>query len=128
MCDYGWDEVDANVICRQLGYGQSSKEIRAQNPLIIVLTITFIIFPLAIAIPVLKSGTGDGPVLLNNVSCNQNSTELSQCVHPLSIGIHNCNKSHTAGVKCQRIISPSRSTAQSTRYKSVAITSTCIVC
>ena len=36
-------------------------------------------------------------------------------VHPLSIGIHNCNKSRTAGVKCQRIISPSRSTAQSTR-------------
>ena len=61
----------------------------------------------------MNSGPGAGPVLLNNVSCTHDSTEISQCVHPLSIGIHYCSKTHMAGVKCQRIVSSSTVQLQS---------------
>ena len=45
-------------------------------------------------------GSGDGPVLLNNVECNQSHTNLSQCVHELSIGLRECTSNNIAGVIC----------------------------
>ena len=44
-----------------------------------------------------------GPVLLDNVTCNQSHVELLQCVHPLDIGIHDCNQENVAGVICPNI-------------------------
>ena len=41
-----------------------------------------------------------GPILLDNVTCNPNHSELLQCVHPLDIGIHDCDKEDVAGVIC----------------------------
>ena len=50
-------------------------------------------------------------MLLNNVNCNKSHSRLFQCVHPLSIGIHNyCSQDSTAGVKCVASVRPSRST------------------
>ena len=46
-------------------------------------------------------GSGQGPVLLNNVECNQSHTNLSQCVHELSIGLLDCRSENIAGVTCQ---------------------------
>ena len=51
---------------------------------------------------------GDGPVLLNNVSCSQTHTRLSQCVHPGDVGI-NCCQDGTAGVSCEAAVSSSES-------------------
>ena len=48
---------------------------------------------------------GDGPVLLDNVACNKSHSNLSQCVHPLDIGIHNCEEGNIAGVICLNISS-----------------------
>ena len=45
-------------------------------------------------------GAGMGPILLHNVICDQSHSELFQCVHPLGIGIHNCDREHVAGVIC----------------------------
>ena len=50
-------------------------------------------------------GSGWGPVLLNNVSCNPSYTHLSQCIHQLSIGIHECTRDSIAGVICPKVIS-----------------------
>ena len=43
---------------------------------------------------------GDGPILLDNVACNESHANLSQCVHPLDIGIHDCEEDNIAGVIC----------------------------
>ena len=51
--------------------------------------------------PVSQSfGVGMGPILLDNVICDQNHSELFQCVHPQLIGIHDCDRENVAGVIC----------------------------
>ena len=48
---------------------------------------------------------GDGPILLDNAACNKSHLNLSQCVHPLDIGIHNCEEDNIAGVICLNVSS-----------------------
>ena len=81
VCDYGWDQVDADVVCQQLGFNYQQ------------------------ALPTNNSrfGDGEGPILLENVRCNQIHSNLSQCVNFQHIGIfHHCM--HTAGVICEDVI------------------------
>ena len=75
--DNGWDEVDANVVCRQLG----------------------ITYKKALPSNDSRFGAGDGPVLLETVNCSKGHSNLSQCVDFAFIGAHRrCE--HTAGVIC----------------------------
>ena len=48
----------------------------------------------------MSMGAGDGPILLTNVACTEEHSTLFQCIHLLSIGIHNCYPDKTAGVRC----------------------------
>ena len=48
-------------------------------------------------------GAGMGPILLDNVTCNRSHSELLQCIHPLDIGIHNCDRKNVAGVACTNV-------------------------
>ena len=60
------------------------------------------ILTISTGIAVNNSGVGDGPILFDNVSCNQYNSKLSQCVHMLSIGQHQCDRRNTAGVICPK--------------------------
>ena len=51
---------------------------------------------------------GDGPSLLNNVSCSQTHTRLSQCVFPGDVVLNSC-QDDTAGVSCEAVVSSSES-------------------
>ena len=79
MCDYGWDEVDANVVCHQMGFTYQ-RALSTNNS---------------------HFGAGEGPILLENVRCNQSHSNLSQCVDYFKhIGtVRRCM--HTAGVICE---------------------------
>lgn len=78
VCDDGWDLTDADVVCKELGFG-SAKE-AAQTS---------------------KFGKGSGIIWLDNVNCVGFESSLTYCLHA-GWGEGNCDPDHLedAGVVC----------------------------
>ena len=81
ICDDSWDQLDADVVCRMLGYPSSVKVYTQSSPF----------------------GHGTGSFVLDDLNCV--GTEISvfncACPHPMPEGNHNCGNSEWAGVKCK---------------------------
>ena len=77
VCDDGWDNTEARVVCRQLfGYYSWS------------------------AYGSVYFGQGSGSILLDNVTCTGSESTLTNCGH-LGVGvIRNCDHTEDAGVRC----------------------------
>jgi len=78
VCDDGWDDKDATVVCRQLGFGSTGNGIQR--------------FP--------QSATTSVPIWLDDVNCNGHESKLIEC-RQNPIGSHNCVHSEDAGVNCE---------------------------
>ncbi|XP_078147043.1 neurotrypsin-like [Centroberyx gerrardi] len=76
VCDDQWDDRDAEVVCRQLGFGGVAK-----------------------AWSWAHFGQGSGPILLDAVKCTGNELFLGQCPHG-DWEQHNCDHMEDAGVSC----------------------------
>ncbi|XP_040823181.1 neurotrypsin isoform X2 [Ochotona curzoniae] len=76
ICDDGWTDKDATVICRQLGYKGPAR-----------------------ARTMAYFGEGKGPIHVDNVKCTGNERSLADCIKQ-DIGKHNCRHSEDAGVIC----------------------------
>ncbi|XP_078069940.1 neurotrypsin isoform X5 [Mustelus asterias] len=76
ICDDGWTDKDAAVVCRQLGYKGPAK-----------------------ARPLAYFGDGVGPIHMDNVKCTGTEQTLSDCIKQ-DIGTHNCRHSEDASVIC----------------------------
>uniref|UniRef100_A0A8D2ZWF0 Neurotrypsin n=1 Tax=Scophthalmus maximus TaxID=52904 RepID=A0A8D2ZWF0_SCOMX len=76
VCDDQWDDRDAEVVCRQLGFGGVAK-----------------------AWSWAHFGQGSGPILLDAVRCTGNELFLDQCPHG-DWEQHNCDHMEDAGVSC----------------------------
>ena len=73
VCDDGWDNTDAGVVCRQLGFGLYGSA---------------------------YFGEGSGPILLDNITCTGSESTLANCGH-LGVGvIRSCSHSEDVGVRC----------------------------
>ena len=80
VCDDGWDDTDAGVVCRQLGFGSSGTAIGSAG-----------------------FGQGSGPIWLDNVLCTGSESTVASCGH-FGINItRNCSHSEDAGVECSGI-------------------------
>ncbi|XP_062512306.1 scavenger receptor cysteine-rich domain-containing group B protein-like isoform X1 [Corticium candelabrum] len=83
VCREGWDNTDANVVCKQLGYTGANS------------VATGSLF-----------GPGCGRIWLNNVACDPWDLRLEHCSRPFSRwGVSNCDDSGYAGVICEESIS-----------------------
>ncbi|XP_053306328.1 neurotrypsin-like [Spea bombifrons] len=79
VCDDGWTDNDAVVVCRQLGHrGPAKARIMAYF------------------------GEGEGPIHLDNVECSGKENTLTECRKQDS-GIHNCWHNEDAGVICDYV-------------------------
>ena len=77
VCDDGWDDTDAGVVCRQLGFGSSGT-----------------------AIFLAGFGQGSGSIWLDSVTCTGNESTLASCGH-LGVGVtRSCSHTEDAGVRC----------------------------
>ena len=77
VCDNGWDNRDAKVVCRQLGYSDVG----------------------AIGTAEANFGQGSGNILIDNADCTGTKTSLDQC--RLRMGLQVCwTHSRDAGVIC----------------------------
>ena len=75
MCDDLWDDNDATVICKQLGYSRGSARGSAHF------------------------GKGSGLVILDDVNCNGRESTIFACNHR-NFGDHNCRHYEDVGVVC----------------------------
>ena len=75
MCDDLWDDNDATVICKQLGYSRGSARVSAYF------------------------GEGNGVILLDNIECSGSESSIFNCRHR-NFGEHDCTLSEDAGVVC----------------------------
>ena len=77
VCDDGWDDTDAGVVCRQLGFGSSGTAIGSAG-----------------------FGQGSGSIWLDNVMCTGSESILLKCGHS-GVGITSrCYHDNDAGVRC----------------------------
>ena len=80
ICHDGWDNIDARVVCHQLGFPRSGQHG---------------------GVGYARFGQGEGPIWIESVGCSGGESNIRLCGHH-GIGNHDCNHGEDAGVYCDR--------------------------
>ena len=81
VCDDGWDDTDAGVVCRQLGFGSSGTAIGSAG-----------------------FGQGSGSIWLDSVSCTGSELTLARCGHSGVNITQFCSHNEDSGVRCRDML------------------------
>ena len=80
VCDDGWDDTDAGVVCRQLGFGLLGTVIGSAG-----------------------FGQGSGSILIDGISCTGSESTIASCGH-LGLNVtRSCSHAEDAGVRCSEL-------------------------
>ena len=75
ICDDYFDDKDATVLCKQLGFATGKAKKLAFH------------------------GRGKGPIWMDNLNCIGNESKITDCIHN-GFNIENCNHAEDAGIEC----------------------------
>ena len=97
VCDDHWDENDAQVVCRQLGY---TAEGLYWNYCALQRTHLHTCHTGSIPVRQAGFGSGSGVIVLDDLDCSGSEGSLFDCPSDSPVLVHDCDHSEDAGVKC----------------------------
>ena len=77
ICDTTFNTSDATVVCRQLGYRFIGTQV----------------------LPISEFSQGSGPIFLDEVACNGDEEQLSEC-RTSAPGLYTCSHNQDAAIRC----------------------------
>ena len=107
VCDDSWENQDASVVCRKLGFSPyGTVSVAYSNELFVLLNQPYVYYPIhtctgAVAVRSGIFSDGSQYPILSGVQCTGSETDLLSCSHSNFIDRSRCGTYDDAGVVCQ---------------------------
>ena len=98
VCEDHFGLLDAQVVCRQLGYSTSGRPVLSQLMRLIIFHVRYYFNAGAVYFLSAHFGEGSGTIFIDNVQCTGSEARLVDCNYDPNTS--DCQHSEDAGVRC----------------------------